>query len=226
MINLIKYFQKHDPILFTLVYMAIMVFFTAALIYYPQHIVSSPRMVQILSWFFVLGPVTLAIFHVKNYKKTMSSMARLMSLYMQVVMMFGCIHFYSGAEFVNEQVISDRKERESKIIPDTIMTPNSQNIPTPKRAQYKQSIKGINSNWISMINIEGDYDKKAVLTAALKSFYDSIHFSLMTSTTVGYGDMYPITFSSKLKVDIQVLVSLFIMAFGVGSFFSKKESKS
>ena len=53
-------------------------------------------------------------------------------------------------------------------------------------------------------------------------FQDSVHFSLITSTTVGYGDMVPVKPMAKLLVDIQVLVSFFLISFGVAAFSSSQ----
>ena len=218
-----KYFQKHDPIWFSAIYMLVMISFIICLIYYPSIIKDATGYVKVLSWFFTLGPVVLAIFHVKNYKKTISSMPRLMSLYMQVVMMFGCIHFYSAASYRSSQM---KKETIESITTDKSgLTKAIDSFIGKEEYKYKQSIKGISGEWIGMLG-SSDNSKSQIVARAMRSFYDSLHFSLMTSTTVGYGDMYPITFSAKVMVDIQVLVSFFIIAFGVGSFFSQKDAKA
>jgi len=197
-----------------------MLSFVITLIYNPEILKTAPTVVDLFVWFFVLGPVALTLFHVRNYKTTISSMSRLISLYMQVVMMFGCIHFYSSATYVVNQV------REKEVTQDVApVIQSATDVPVGEPLfEYKESIKGIGGNWITML-VSRQYEKKEVVLWALKSFYNSLHFSLVTSTTVGYGDMYPVSFKAKVMVDIQIIVSFFLIAFGAGSFFSKRDEE-
>jgi hypothetical protein len=235
-----KYFIKHDPIWFSLAYMGIMVSFIVALIYEPSIIVTASSYVKFLSWFFLVGPIALTILHIKNYKKTISSMPRLISLYLQIILMFGCLHFYNSSSFASDQLFAKAKlvervrrakvndsiivyngEKKKKVTP--VSKGSARDLNKLKNFEMKDSIHGITPTWIEML-IEGEEDSGKILRSALMNFYDSLHFSLITSATVGYGDMYPASFSAKLMVDIQVLMSFFIIAFGVGTFFASKES--
>jgi len=48
-----------------------------------------------------------------------------------------------------------------------------------------------------------------------KVILDSVHFSIVTSTTVGYGDMYPVHNFVKIMVDIQILITVGIVTLGL-----------
>ncbi|GGO66135.1 ion channel [Bowmanella pacifica] len=52
---------------------------------------------------------------------------------------------------------------------------------------------------------------------------DVIHFSIVTATTLGYGDVYPKSSLAKIVVDMQVLSSLAIAIFGAGKYFDPKK---
>jgi hypothetical protein len=54
---------------------------------------------------------------------------------------------------------------------------------------------------------------------------DSFHFSIVTGTTLGYGDMLPKHWFSKLVVDFQVLTTIWVVIIGYGNA-SQKHNKS
>ena len=43
----------------------------------------------------------------------------------------------------------------------------------------------------------------------VNNFYDAVWWSVVTSTTVGYGDIYPVTWEGRL-------VGMLLMLFGIG----------
>jgi hypothetical protein len=59
----------------------------------------------------------------------------------------------------------------------------------------------------------------------IQSFADCFHFSVVTMTTVGYGDMTPTRWYSRLLSDVQVLVGLGVVVVGVGRYFAGLTSK-
>ncbi len=214
--NLInRYFKEHDPVWFSVIYAFVLIAFVIFIIYEPHVRQTAPRYFNLVAVFLLLGPIILTVFHINNYKNTISSMSRLISLYMQVVMMFGCIHFCSVAAHVVPQL--NKIKKQVHMAPITLSPAPSDN--SLKKPVVTTNISGISSKWLIMLSAD-NYPKNEIVAEALRSFYDSMHFSLMTSSTVGYGDMVPKTFWAKLMVDIQVLVSFFIIAFGVGSFFA------
>lgn len=56
--------------------------------------------------------------------------------------------------------------------------------------------------------------------ACISVFLDCFHFSVMTTTTVGYGDITPAKRYSKLAADLQSLSSLALLVFALGMLFS------
>ena len=85
-------------------------------------------------------------------------------------------------------------------------------------------IKGIDAEWAAMA-AEGNADKSEVLAEAALCFLDCVYFSLITSTTVGYGDIVPVSHMTRALVGMQVLVSFFLIAFGAGYFFASQSSE-
>lgn len=49
----------------------------------------------------------------------------------------------------------------------------------------------------------------------LLSLLDCLHFSVVTQTTLGFGDMLPKSFTAKLLVDIQVLSGVYFIAIAI-----------
>jgi hypothetical protein len=65
-------------------------------------------------------------------------------------------------------------------------------------------------------------DDKAGITLedALLTVVDCFHFSTVTITTVGYGDMRPVTWYAKLLVDSEIFLGLGVVALGIGRYFA------
>lgn len=58
---------------------------------------------------------------------------------------------------------------------------------------------------------------KALATVVI----DAFHFSVVTGTTLGYGDVTPSSWIAKLVVDSQVLVTIWVVVIGYGKVSSK-----
>ena len=52
------------------------------------------------------------------------------------------------------------------------------------------------------------------------SFIESLYFSIITLSTVGYGDIIPITDGIKAVVSIQIVVSVMLLLFGFSEIMS------
>lgn len=59
------------------------------------------------------------------------------------------------------------------------------------------------------------------LNKAFNHWFDAVYFSMITSSTVGYGDYYPVTFTGKWLVCAQVMI-FFIVVVMFLNFFSNK----
>lgn len=69
-----------------------------------------------------------------------------------------------------------------------------------------------------------DFSAPFVFTKLLVVYFDCIHFSIVTQTTLGYGDMLPATILGKVLVDLQVLLGLYFIAVAIGRGLSKDEN--
>jgi Ion channel len=66
----------------------------------------------------------------------------------------------------------------------------------------------------------------AFVKRALIIYLNAVHFSIVTATTEGYGDMVPAAVTSRLLVDSQILMSVGLAVAGFGTFFaSLRESE-
>lgn len=72
----------------------------------------------------------------------------------------------------------------------------------------------------AVIYAHGNY-----LNMPLKHWFDSVYFSLMTSSTVGYGDYYPVTFTGKVLVSSQVMIFFIVVVMFLSFFSNKVEQK-
>lgn len=80
------------------------------------------------------------------------------------------------------------------------------------------AITNITSIWEYGPRLEG---RHIILNNIPLSVMDIVHFSVVTMTTLGYGDMLPNTWYSKLTVDLQVLLGLGIIVIGIGKYFNQ-----
>lgn len=56
---------------------------------------------------------------------------------------------------------------------------------------------------------------------SFECFWESFYFSLVTVTTLGYGDIYPVRFASRLIVVLEPIVGLFIIGWMLSEFHKK-----
>jgi len=73
---------------------------------------------------------------------------------------------------------------------------------------------------------ESSFYKGAEVSSAYDSFYsyfDCLHFSIVTQTTLGYGNMFPKDFLGKILVNAQVLIGIYFIVIAVGLKISRKD---
>jgi hypothetical protein len=63
------------------------------------------------------------------------------------------------------------------------------------------------------------------LNKSFEHWFDAIYFSLITSSTVGYGDYYPVSFSGKLLVCSQIIIFFIVVVMFLNFFSNRVESK-
>lgn len=60
------------------------------------------------------------------------------------------------------------------------------------------------------------FDRFKYFLDVLRMLVDSVHFSIVTATTVGYGDISPKSHISKIVVDVQIIYTFWIVVIGIG----------
>ena len=185
------------PFFLTLGYVLFSVFVVVLAVNVPDIGQRLPRFHAFVSFILLAGPLVLAFLHLNNIQRSLSSIKDLAILYIEIILMFGIVYFY---------LVSSPK-----------------NIGEDKN---NTAISGVDSKWVGhLMNPTEREDKRRLLSEALKCMQDCVHFSLITSTTVGYGDMVPKSMLAKLIVDIQVLICLFLISLGAGSVFARTSDK-
>ena len=91
---------------------------------------------------------------------------------------------------------------------------------------YNYGILGFVSLAIfSLLNIILGYvtflAETGVVNSTVQSYVDALWLMLMSSTTIGFGDVYPITFVGRAAVFIMFILGVGILG-GVGAIFAKK----
>jgi hypothetical protein len=85
---------------------------------------------------------------------------------------------------------------------------------------YDSSFNGIHPVW----ELSGGQGRVLHWGNIFLSVVDCVHYSFVTLSTLGYGDMYPTKWYSKLAVDIELLMGLGITVLTVGRYFSRKNA--
>ena len=200
-----KYFLDRHPWLpggLTIAYVLFGLTVPMIFIYFPSTGDEAPRFLHFVSFVLISAPITLTVLQILTFKRSKINIRHLAILYLEIILMFGVIYFYA---------VSSRNEIGLK----HDMSPES-HIP---------AIRGIDADWVDILKTEHNTDEEVLMKKMLICFQDCIHFSLITSTTVGYGDMVPNRPMAKFLVDIQVLVSFFLISFGVAGLSSSRRRK-
>jgi len=69
-----------------------------------------------------------------------------------------------------------------------------------------------------------DFKKQVTFYDVFYTYVDCFHFSVATTTTLGYGDICPAIPLTKLLSDLQVLIGIAILAVCLGNYFSKEDA--
>jgi|GEM_PF-1736965 len=71
------------------------------------------------------------------------------------------------------------------------------------------------------------FDNEAFNTAEQLGIIDSVYFSLITATTVGYGDIHPVSYAAKIMAMSEIIIGLLyvVVMFSSISDFLKRETK-
>ena len=195
--NFLHKLLNRNPLYFTLVYILFIWIVLLSTIFLGTDLILTefPLTFHIASIVVTLIPISMTFYHVIHFRKSLDSFVRLFSLYIQIVLLFGTIYFIMQTGLVKQTFLGTNIHY--SFVGET-------------------PIHGINNAWVSEI-ANHNTDKFKTLYNAILSYHDCLHFSLVTSSTVGYGDMIPKSFQAKLIVDFQIILCIVISSY---SFYS------
>lgn len=91
---------------------------------------------------------------------------------------------------------------------------------------YKRSMLLLFLNYMEIIFSFGVlYSCGSFLNKPFEHWFDAIYFSSMTSSTIGYGDYYPVTSIGKILATAQAFLFLFFVVLFLNFFSTKIKSK-
>lgn len=95
-----------------------------------------------------------------------------------------------------------------------------------KPRSYKRSMLLLFLNYLEIVFAFGVlYSCDSYLNKPLTNWFDAVYFSIITSSSIGYGDYYPVTPIGKMLVSIQALLFLFFVVLFLNFFSTKIKAK-
>ena len=95
-----------------------------------------------------------------------------------------------------------------------------------KPRSYKRSILLLFLNYLEIVFAFGVlYSCDNYLNKPLENWFDAVYFSTITSSSIGYGDYYPVTTVGKVLVSAQALLFLFFVVLFLNFFSTKIKAK-
>ena len=95
-----------------------------------------------------------------------------------------------------------------------------------KPRSYKRSMLLLFFNYMEIIFAFGVlYSCDNFLNKPFTNWFDAVYFSVITSSSIGYGDFYPVTTQGKVLVSTQALLFLFFVVLFLNFFSTKIKAK-
>lgn len=95
-----------------------------------------------------------------------------------------------------------------------------------KPRSYKRSMLLLFLNYLEIILAFAVlYSCGNYLNKPLDHWFDAVYYSAMTSSTIGYGDFYPVTIIGKILATVQALLFLFFVILFLNFFSTKIKTK-
>jgi len=95
-----------------------------------------------------------------------------------------------------------------------------------KPRSYKRSMLLLFLNYVEIVFAFGVlYSCDSYLNKPFTNWFDAIYFSTITSSSIGYGDFYPVTTIGKVLVSAQALLFLFFVVLFLNFFSTKIKTK-
>lgn len=104
-------------------------------------------------------------------------------------------------EIIKEELLKDKVKKEIK-----------ETFSEPIKGTFKEE-KAIDDTTKKIKNVvkEKELDLEKVKPSLVQRFFNRIYFSIITGTTLGYGDIYPVSNSLKILTMIQTLSTLILI---------------
>jgi len=91
---------------------------------------------------------------------------------------------------------------------------------------YKRSMLLLFFNYLEIVFAYAVlYSNGNYLNKPFSHWFDAVYFSIITSSSIGYGDYYPVTVLGKVLVSTQALLFLFFVVLFLNFFSTKIKSK-
>ena len=95
-----------------------------------------------------------------------------------------------------------------------------------KPRSYRRSMLLLFFNYIEIVFGFGViYARGEYLNKPFEHWFDPIYFSFVTSATIGFGDLYPVTPMGKLLVSVQSIIFLVFIVLFINFYSNKVENK-
>jgi hypothetical protein len=95
-----------------------------------------------------------------------------------------------------------------------------------KPRSYKRSMLLLFFNYLEIVGAFAVfYSSGNFLNKPLNSWYDAVYFSIVTSSSIGYGDLYPVTVEGKVLVCLQAMLFLTFVVLFLNFFSTKIKAK-
>ena len=145
-------------------------------------------------------PIVAMIATVVNYKRAHLGLSRLIYTFLAVLLMFADAYFVS--------VVADDRG-------------GTRCAAEPCQFDNDIPLKGVQPVWRWFPEPQ---PRHLSLKRIALAYLDCVHYSIVTGSTVGYGDITPVRWYAKVLTDLQILLCLGLTVLGVSRVFASRDS--
>jgi hypothetical protein len=150
-----------------------------------------------LMGFIFIIPIAVIAATAVSYARAHLRLRRLVFTYLALILLFTDVYF--ACVVFDDRGGSDCTEYQCKFDNDIPM-------------------QGVQPVWMWLPGVQG---RRISLRRVALAYVDCFHYSVITGSTVGFGDIRPSRWYSKLLTDVQVLLSLGLTVLAVSRFFGQ-----